>query len=56
MAGIDKKLGNSGEAMLCGEVQRGVRAIVKVWVANVVGVVANDALDQREVVEEDGAP
>lgn len=42
--------------MLCGQVQRSVGTVVKVWVAQIVEIVADDALDQRQVVEEDGAP
>lgn len=56
MARIDEILADGSEAVLCGEMQRCIGAIIKVWVAKVVGVVTNDALHQREVVEEDGAP
>jgi len=56
MAGVDEELGNGCEAMFRREVQRRVGAVVKVRVAQVLVVVADDALDEGEVVEEDGAP
>ena len=56
MAGVDEELGNGREAMFSREVQRRIGAVVKVRVAQVLVVVADDALDEGEVVEEDGAP
>lgn len=56
VAGVDEELGNGREAMFRREVQRRVGAVVKVRVAQVLVVVADDALDEGEVVEEDGAP
>jgi hypothetical protein len=56
MALVDQELGNLREPMFGSQVQARVAAVVKVGVAQVGGVVADDAFDEREVVEEDGAP
>lgn len=41
--------------MLCGQVQVRAALVLVVWVAQVVGIVADDALHERQVVQQDGA-
>lgn len=43
------------EAILGGKVQIRAALVLVVWIAQVVGVVADDALHEREVVQQDGA-
>ena len=44
---------NGEEAELCGKVHRRIALVQIVWVAQDVGVVFGDALDEEEVVEVD---
>lgn len=55
MALLYEKLSNASEAASGGEVQRSVAMFVPVGVLQVGRVIADDALDEREVVEQDGA-
>lgn len=47
--------GNVDKALLCCQVQRGVALVVEVRVLQPVRVVANDPLDQREIIQHYGA-
>lgn len=38
----------------CGEVERSVALVCEIWVLEVAGVILDDALDEREVVQVDG--
>lgn len=55
VAGAGTTYGNLREAMFGRQMQVCVALLVVVGIAQVVGVVANDALHQRQVVEQDGA-
>jgi hypothetical protein len=52
---LDQELGDLREPMFGSQVQACVASVVKVRVAQVGRVVADDAFDEREVVEENGA-
>lgn len=43
------------KAMFCSQVQVRAALVLVVWIAQVVGVVADDALHERQVVQQDGA-
>lgn len=51
----DTTYSNLGEAILCRQMQRRVALILKVGVPEVIWVITHDALDEREVVQENGA-
>ena len=55
VAGAEEEVDDGEEALLAGEVQGGVAFVVEVWVGEEGGVVAEDALDEEDVVEDDGS-
>jgi hypothetical protein len=46
--------GNLREAISCSQMQACVAFVLEIWIAKLLRVVANDALYERQVVEEDG--
>ncbi len=56
VSSFDEVLGDLDEVVDRGEVQAGVAFVLEVWVLEEVRVVADDALDEEDVVEEDGSP
>lgn len=55
VAGVDEEVDDGEQAVGGGEVEGGVALVVEVRVGEEVWMVAEDALDEQDVVEKDGA-